>query len=671
MDHQTPMSENDADWAADHRLWGMLPRTWGPFFGKHGGRLTEVQRRAIEPILSGNNVLVSASTAAGKTEAACAPLVEAQLRNAGSEPWYLLYVAPTRALVNDLWERLRGPLEGLSVLTVRRTGDHKDALEKKNSVIVTTPESFESMMCRRRDWLDDGTIHPLALVRAVILDEIHLLQANPRGEQLRLLLERLRRLRRQARKRGWTGADNVQIVALSATVNSPERTRRHFLGDGQEVVVHSPREMEIVAPEVERPATEEAVVKHVAGLGKKDEKILVFSNSRRRVDDLTTFLQRELEPHRYEVFAHHGSLGQGIRESAERAAKRLRRVLLVATSTLELGIDIGDIDLVVLDGPAPDISSLLQRVGRGGRRTNTTRLMLCASSLCEVLVNSAMLHCAREGDLGPPFEGPQFSVLIQQAACYILQGQKRDRPREKLLDLLEGTVDRAAADALLNHVVAQGQFEEEHGRIRLGQVLLDRGGSGLLFSNIESTYGPSVVDDKTGGIVATGIQYKGGSTLNLGGQSLQVRSWSENKILVSKVRQAGAGDAEWSYTTKAWAKGPSQPYALRRYLGIEPDHWPLVPDGAGTLVFHLGGARRQAVIDLAARHQGQALEVNEWFLRLPGPYEDKPSWFDQIRDSAVDLQISRNLERLERELGRPGPTSSFPTNYAFARCESG
>jgi len=134
-----PSIPEDQRLALDRELAGVLSRTWSPFFARFG-RLTEVQRQAIAPILGGGNVLVCASTAAGKTEAACAPMVEARLGK--GEPWFILYVAPTRALVNDLQERLWKPLQQLSVRTVRRTGDHKDSLEKRPSVIVTTPESF-------------------------------------------------------------------------------------------------------------------------------------------------------------------------------------------------------------------------------------------------------------------------------------------------------------------------------------------------------------------------------------------------------------------------------------------------------------------------------------------------------------------------------------------------
>jgi len=520
--------------------------------------------------------------------------------------------------------------------------------------------SFESMLCRREGWFDGSTVHPLALVSGVVLDEIHLLQSNPRGGQLRMLLERLRRLRSQAKRKGWTTSDGLQVVALSATAACPEKTLERFLGTGQIVSVPGSRELEMVTPEGHLPSAEKAVVDYVQRLGAKDEKILVFSNCRRRVDDLASRFKEALRPYRYEVHAHHGSLGQKIREAAERAAKDRKRVLLVATSTLELGIDIGDIDLVVLDGPAPDVSSLLQRVGRGGRRTQTTRLMACSSSLCEVLVNSAMIQCAREGDLGPEFDGPDFAVLIQQVACFILQGKRRDRERERILGLLESALGRQEAEALLDHVVAEGQFIEEDGRLRMASDLLERAGKGSLYSNIESVYGTSVVDDLSGGTLATGIQYRGGSSLNLGGQSLQVKGWTDNKILVNRLSKEGSGDAEWSYTTKAWARGPSQPHALRKYLGIPPGLWPLVPCGEDTLVFHLGGARRQAVIDLAARHCGQALKVNEWAIRLKGVSESRLAWIKEIRDSALDLQISRNLERLERELGRPRANRQLP-----------
>src|SRR5262249_37777789 len=151
--------------------------------------------------------------ASGKTEAACAPLVERSLES--HREWTILYVSPTRALVNDLHVRLSGPLRRSSLRAVRRTGDHHDALSGWQQVVLTTPESFDSLLCRGR-LQPNG--HALAHVVAVVLDEVHLLHGSSRGEQVRWLLERLRRLRRQAKAEGWSATEDFQVVALSATI---------------------------------------------------------------------------------------------------------------------------------------------------------------------------------------------------------------------------------------------------------------------------------------------------------------------------------------------------------------------------------------------------------------------------------------------------------------------
>jgi len=142
----------------------------------------------------------------------------------------------------------------------------------------------------------------------------------------------------------------------------------------------SQRPIEDVIPPSNKSDVESAVVSYVTNL-EKHEKILIFSNSRKRVDVLTKIFSSKLRPFGYEVRAHHGSLSKSERESTEYLAQTLQKIIICATSTLEIGIDIGDIDLIVLDGPPPDISALLQRIGRGNRRTNTTRVMICAGSL--------------------------------------------------------------------------------------------------------------------------------------------------------------------------------------------------------------------------------------------------------------------------------------------------
>ena len=155
----------------DAHIASSLRRTWAPFFGRFG-RLTPPQRAAIPPILRGDDVLLAAPTATGKTEAVCAPLVERRIAR-GSD-WKVLYVSPTRALVNDLYERLSPALSDLQVRVVRRTGDHHDTIPVGPSVIITTPESFDSLLCRGKTGSGVDAGHVLANVTAVVLDEIHL-----------------------------------------------------------------------------------------------------------------------------------------------------------------------------------------------------------------------------------------------------------------------------------------------------------------------------------------------------------------------------------------------------------------------------------------------------------------------------------------------------------------
>ncbi|WP_373059907.1 helicase-related protein, partial [Gemmatimonas sp.] len=181
-----------------------------------------------------------------------------------------------------------------------------------------------------------------------------------------------------------------------------------YLPDGELIRLTGGREIESVVPHCESPSVESALLAYVAQLD-QPEKILVFSNARLRVDALALQLRPMLEKLGYVVCAHHGSLAQRQREASEVAAKTERAVVVFATSTLEIGIDIGDIDLVVLDGPAPDVPALLQRVGRGNRRTERTRVMACAGSLAEALIQSAMLSAARDSYLGPIERGSHFA----------------------------------------------------------------------------------------------------------------------------------------------------------------------------------------------------------------------------------------------------------------------
>ncbi|MDQ3041136.1 MAG: DEAD/DEAH box helicase, partial [Acidobacteriota bacterium] len=177
-----------------------LPHTFDALLSRFG-RFTEIQAKALDPLLEGKNCVLVAATASGKTEAALAPILERQFQkreranSRRQSAISTLFVVPTRALTRDLARRLAQPLEKLALNLTIKTGD-EPALKpnRRIDILLTTPESFDSLLANRPKMLKD--------ISAVILDELHLYTDSARGDQLRILLNRLRRLRYFAHKRG-------------------------------------------------------------------------------------------------------------------------------------------------------------------------------------------------------------------------------------------------------------------------------------------------------------------------------------------------------------------------------------------------------------------------------------------------------------------------------------
>lgn len=651
----------DPDLARDRAIAHGLARTWDPFFARFG-RLTAPQRAAIPPILAGEDVLLCAATASGKTEAACAPLVERLIGRAA--PWTILYVSPTRALINDLHARLAAPLAALGLRLDRRTSDHRAPAERipQTHVLLTTPESFDSLLCRGRQRRPDG--HALAGVAAVVLDEVHLLHGGPRGEQTRWLLERLRRLRRQARAGGWAADDRVQIVALSATVPQANAVRDRFLPGGVILAVSGGRAIETVASPGASARVEVALPALLAATD-PPEKVIVFANARQRVDELTARLRRDLRALGYAARAHHGSLDREEREATEAAARGAGRIVVFATATLEIGIDIGDIDLVVLDGPAPDIPALLQRVGRGNRRTGATRVLACADTILDTVVHAAMIAAARDGWLGDDARGPEGAVARQQVASYLLQGRRIARPRAQLQGLLDRLAPPALARDLLDTMLANEELRVGGDGLRLGEEWLARVPYGDIHTAFEVGDRATVADEATGRPIATGIAFRGGRGLRAGGHLLEVRRWADFRIEVRRVADEARAEGDWRYRSRPWLHGAGQPGAVRRWLGLGPDDWPIVPtgDGATSWVFHFGGARRRAVLELlAAQHPAAPppADITDWLIVLPRAIVGPPEWITRPGAAALAPTLAARLDQLERTLGRPAANRRLP-----------
>lgn len=333
---------------------------------------TEPQAKAIPEILSGKNVLLIAPTGTGKTEAAFLPILDKYLltpeRRTGI---MILYITPLRALNRDLLERLEWWCGRLDIAIAVRHGDTEKRERTRQSyrpphLLITTPETLQAILPGR------VMSQHLRAVRWVIVDEIHELAADKRGSQLSLTLERLRLL---------TGSD-FQIVGLSATIGSPDLVAKFLVGTGRDyeivrVPVARRMELQIHYPEPTQHDTElakqlftypevAARLKLIKEILLENRSVLLFTNTR-AVAEILASRFRVWDPE-FPVSIHHSSLSKPARLAAESGLKNGELKGLVCTSSLELGIDVGRIDLCIQYNSPRQVTRLLQRIGRSGHR---------------------------------------------------------------------------------------------------------------------------------------------------------------------------------------------------------------------------------------------------------------------------------------------------------------
>src|SRR5215469_7236553 len=332
-----------------------MPDAWRVFFRYRA--LRPIQEAAIPLVLKGRSVLLSSPTASGKTEACFAPLYQRHV-SFGRDRLSVVYIAPTKALVNDMFSRLIEYFGHGSEDAIKRyTGDRHEFESAQGAfALLCSPEALDSLQLTRPDLL--------IAVRAVIIDELHFLHGTARGQQTRAVIHRLRRRARPP----TDSRDLFQQVALTATQDDPTAVARLWLGEDSETIsIGIPREIEVTY--LDASAVGAARVIAEAVLRSDCRKLLVFSNTRNGAHALASQLSHLLLDHGWPVYLHIGIMAAGEREQVEAAIRRDARAVCVATSTLELGIDIGDIDAIVLANPPITINAFLQRIGRGNRRS--------------------------------------------------------------------------------------------------------------------------------------------------------------------------------------------------------------------------------------------------------------------------------------------------------------
>lgn len=440
---------------------------------------TPAQAAAWPLVRAGRSTLVAAPTGSGKTLTAFLAAIDALVQQGQTEGGLVdgtqvLYVSPLKALSNDIHINLEQPLAGIGaelqrlglppvdIRTAVRTGDtpqaERNAMRKRvPHILVTTPESLYVLLGSEsgRQMLRD--------VRSVIVDEIHAIAGNKRGSHLALSLERLEALCERPLVRVGLSATQKPIDAVARFLVGTERPCEIVdIGHGRA------RDLALEVPPVplEAVMSNDAwalVYDRLAALAGEHRTTLVFVNTRRMAERTTRHLAERLGG--AVVAAHHGSLAREQRLTAEQKLKRGELRVLVATASLELGIDIGDVELVCQLGSPRSIAAFLQRVGRAGHQVaGVSKGRLFPSSRDDLIECAALLDAVRRGELDtlriPP---APLDVLAQQIVAEV---SSREWQEDALLALLRrampyAVLDDATYQALLR-MLAEG-YTTRHG----------------------------------------------------------------------------------------------------------------------------------------------------------------------------------------------------------------
>ena len=437
--------------------------------------MRSIQQQAIAPLLTGqSDVILAAATSSGKTEAAFLPLLTRLLQDGGensrrdaSQAGFILSISPLKALINDQTQRLQALCESLDLPVLGWHGDvpagkKLSFLQRLRGVLIITPESLEAL------FVNKGTTIPAlaAAIRAIVVDELHSFIGTERGKQVQSLITRLE----------LAAGTRITRVGLSATLGDTALAA-DFLRPGQKHRVttidtgsegyelrlivrgyldswEKPGSAASVAEgsvdptsgllhDVQEAGESQGSAKHAIAAylyqNLRGSNNLVFPNSRGKVEEYADLLRRRSERENVpnEFWTHHGSLSREIREEAEAALKQgSTAATAICTTTLELGIDIGNIRSVVQIGPPPSVASLRQRLGRSGRRAGEPAILRClcredkltpksplSDRLREGLVQTiAMVRLLTQSWVEPPRrEALHASTFVQQLLSVIAQ----------------------------------------------------------------------------------------------------------------------------------------------------------------------------------------------------------------------------------------------------------
>lgn len=537
--------------------------------------LRPLQESSIEPLMAGEDAVLLAPTAGGKTEAAAFPLLS-RMTAQGWKGTSVLYVCPLKALLNNLLPRLETYTGWIGRTAALWHGDvaagrRRRILTERPDVLLTTPESLEAML------VSDNVDHRafFAGLHTIVVDEVHAFAGDDRGWHLLAVLERLQRV---------VGRP-VQRVGLSATVGNPEELLHWLQGSAA-----GTRPARVVAPHLADPVPSgpppgDVQLDYVGSLDNaatviaalhRGEKRLVFCEARRTVEELG----EKLRLRGVTTFLSHASLSLDERRRAEEAFADARDCVIVSTSTLELGIDVGDLDRVIqIDAPS-SVASFLQRLGRTGRRPGTTRnCLFLALSEEGLLAAAALLLQWSRGWVEPVVAPPEpRHIVAQQLLALCLQEHRvGDQVWQEWWNDL-GPFGRGA-EPIVRHLVDEGYLDQDGGMFFIGPEAERRFGH-RHFMNLTAVFtappeftvlnGRTEIGRTDPDLLTEEVQ--GPRKLLLAGRSWLVTyiDWSRKRCFVEPAD--GGGKAKWSGSGFMRVASFELTRAMRDVLlGADPD----------------------------------------------------------------------------------------------------
>jgi len=433
-------------------------------------QLRPIQTAAIAKILaSDDNFILASRTASGKTEAAFLPILsKVNFNDSGVQ---VLYISPLIALINDQFYRIEELCKNLDVTVTKWHGEANKTLKERlikqpNGIVLITPESLEAMFVNK----PYNVKQLFSNLKYVVIDEIHSFIGTDRGIQLKSILSRLQKV----------NSKSFSIVGLSATIGDYDEAKK-FTGDELKTKVLLDR----TAKEINalfryfKNKNEELPLELLKDLyiETKDNKVLIFPNSRGRAEEVAVKLRKisdRVKGHP-NYFSHHSSVDREVREYVEYFAKNNNRqnFCISCTSTLELGIDIGTVDEVVQIDATHSIASLIQRVGRSGRKEGeSSNLYLYATNEWNLLQSIACWLLYKEDFIEPPQKNEKpYDILVHQALS-IAKGYSGIRLTELINQLKENAafkqIELTEIEEILKHLIEIDFLEKLQHEVIIG-----------------------------------------------------------------------------------------------------------------------------------------------------------------------------------------------------------